>query len=628
MLHDDGTDVAAVLAAAHEYAAVAQGAPAIDLAEAERFLDVLAEGEPVTFQTFDDDADRKQKSLARILHGTLEEHAAELTRLNQRGAGVFVMVNFGDGKGREGANVTGVRGVFVDLDGAPPEPILKFELTPHIVVESSPRKYHAYWLLADCALEQFRPLQKALIAKFNGDPSVHDLPRVMRLPGFIHRKGAPYRSRVIQIEPLLRPYPVADLLARVNLAPPKPQAPTGGSITEGGRNVRLTSIAGSLRRYGMAPETIATALLAVNAECTPPLPEGEVRSIATSVGRYDPLAKGANLVDLGFWVRDARITVNIEYVLKGVIYRGQVVVFWGPPGAGKSFNAAELLCCVGSGSRWRGRRTTRGVVIYVCAESTRTWIENRFAALARENPDLADADVLIVPLALDLLHEAQGDVDRVIDAAKALAEKRGQVTLICIDTLAVTFGGGDENGPDMGRYVTNVKRIVTETGAAVLVIHHSGKDEARGMRGHTALLGALDAELAIEGTNEERILRTGKVRDGEAYTDLFAFTLRPVDLGKDADGDVIRTCVVDSLDENGTKRVRQRRKGAALGKNQKAVLQAVEAAGGRIPRTNLAHKLKADGMARNRVQESIAALLENGMLIPHNDVDPPEVSLP
>ena len=57
------------------------------------------------------------------------------------------------------------------------------------------------------------------------------------------------------------------------------------------------------------------------------------------------------------------------------------------------------------------------------------------------------------------------------------------------------------------------------TGAAVLLVHHSGKDEAKGMRGHSALLGALDAELAIEGPpGGQRILRTGKVRVPEPST--------------------------------------------------------------------------------------------------------------
>jgi hypothetical protein len=97
------------------------------------------------------------------------------------------------------------------------------------------------------------------------------------------------------------------------------------------------------------------------------------------------------------------------------------------------------------------------------------------------------------------------------------------VAMIVVDTLSVTFGGGNENAPeDMGAYVRNILRFRDVTGAAVCVVHHCGKDASRGMRGHSALLGALDAELAVEGSgNDDRILRTGKVRDGDSYTDLF-----------------------------------------------------------------------------------------------------------
>ncbi|MFM9966944.1 MAG: DnaB-like helicase N-terminal domain-containing protein [Burkholderiales bacterium] len=339
-------------------------------------------------------------------------------------------------------------------------------------------------------------------------------------------------------------------------------------------------------------------------------------------------SNGDNLLEAGFWACDCKVTLELPYVLKGIIAKGQFVVLWGAPGSGKSFTATELLCAIGAGSKWRGRRTGGGICMYVVAESTRPHIENRFSALKQEFPSMADSAVLIVPLALDLLHAERGDVDRVIETARLLAEHDGEVVLIAIDTLNVTIGGGDENGPDMGVYVANIKRIIAETGAAVLVLHHCGKDEARGMRGHSALLGALDAELAIEGeAGGQHILRTGKVRDGESHADLFAFTLRRVELGMDSDGEPVTTCVLESLDESGTRRARQQRKGAGLGKHQKAVLRALETAGGRMPRLDLAHKLKDEGMPRQRVSDAIGALLECGMLIAHNDVTPAEVSI-
>jgi hypothetical protein len=110
------------------------GTATISLAEADRFLRVLADGEPLSFQTFADRDDRTGR--ARILHGMLADHSAALQGLNRTGAGVFVMVNAGDGKGRRASNVIRVRAVFADLDGAPLAPALDVALEPQLVVES------------------------------------------------------------------------------------------------------------------------------------------------------------------------------------------------------------------------------------------------------------------------------------------------------------------------------------------------------------------------------------------------------------------------------------------------------------------------------------------------------------
>lgn len=337
-----------------------------------------------------------------------------------------------------------------------------------------------------------------------------------------------------------------------------------------------------------------------------------------------------HLLEHGFWVRDAKLTTALPYVVKGLFGKGQIIVVWGQPGSGKSFAMTALACAVGAGVPWCGRRTKRGTVIYVAAESARAYIENRVFALCREWPAVANADVLIVPVALDLLHAERGDVDRVIETAKLLTREVGEVALIVVDTLSVTMGGGNENNEDMAQYVLNVLQIRAETGAAVLLIHHGGKDESRGMRGHTALLAAIDAELAVEWTpgQRERILRVGKLRDGPGFTDLCAFTLRALTLGKDPDGDPITTCVVDTLDSTELAKARRERKGSGLGKHQKAALRIVEEVGGRIPRIDLAGRLKDDRVSRNRISEAIGALLENGILVADNAKDPPEVYLP
>lgn len=178
-----------------------------DLLQAQQFSHTLDPTGVVTIQTFGDKA--KDLELNRVFHGTLDEHADALFRLNRAGAGIFVMVNEGDGFVHDGRrtcrtnqNVFRIRAVFCDLDGAPLEPILKAPLEPHIIVESSPGKWHAYWLTSDTTLNEFKGVQQALAAKYSGDKSVCDLARVMRLPGFYHQKGEPFMTRLVKPVPV------------------------------------------------------------------------------------------------------------------------------------------------------------------------------------------------------------------------------------------------------------------------------------------------------------------------------------------------------------------------------------------------------------------------------------------
>lgn len=173
-----------------------------DLAMAVKFLHQLDPDGKFTFQTFPDgknaDGD-KRRALTRVFNGTFAQYAINLVELNVQGAGVFVTINATDGKGRREENINRVRALFIDLDGAPLSPVLAATIPPHIVVNTSGDRYHAYWLVEGVNLEEFTSLQKALAAKFGGDKKVCDLPRVMRLPGFLHLKNAdsPFQTVVI-----------------------------------------------------------------------------------------------------------------------------------------------------------------------------------------------------------------------------------------------------------------------------------------------------------------------------------------------------------------------------------------------------------------------------------------------
>lgn len=173
-----------------------------DTEQAKRFLALLdPKAEAFTFQTFDDvvldGKKRGDKSLVKVLHGSLEQHADALTALNRRGAGVYVMVQEGDGitKGRScrtNDNVIRIRDVFQEDDGDGKQ----LPLEPHILVESSPGKRHSHLLCEGLSKEDFANVMKVMISQYGSDPNAKDLARVLRVPGFYHHKGEPFMVNI------------------------------------------------------------------------------------------------------------------------------------------------------------------------------------------------------------------------------------------------------------------------------------------------------------------------------------------------------------------------------------------------------------------------------------------------
>nr|GAT45548.1 predicted protein [Mycena chlorophos] len=269
-------------------AAELAGLPPVDLAQARAFLIWL--GKTHTFQTFDD-GPQHRPDLTRILHGDLTKNSAALMRLNASGAGIFVMVNRGDGRGRKAGNVQQVRAYFADLDGQPLEPVFAFPLSPHMVVESSPGRWHAYWLVSGVGLEQFKAMQQAIARQFRSDPKVCDLPRVMRVPGFFHNKGEPFLSRIVN-QHKAPPYAHEQMAEALGLgqgtsAPAAATTTLSTTILEGQRNDTLFRLARGLVHAGLEPAGVNQRLQRLNAErCTPPLCTSEVDDIAANASAY------------------------------------------------------------------------------------------------------------------------------------------------------------------------------------------------------------------------------------------------------------------------------------------------------------------------------------------------------
>jgi hypothetical protein len=155
-----------------------------------------------TFQFFSDHT----KGYAETFTGTPEEGWARVQVLNTiaHGIAAFVTVNETNGRGRKKKDITRARHLFVDADGQDQvdrclEIIRTTGATPTMIVQSSPGRSHFYWRCDDVPLDAFEAYQTALYQLFGTDPSVTDLPRVMRAAGTLHLKD-PSNPREVTLE--------------------------------------------------------------------------------------------------------------------------------------------------------------------------------------------------------------------------------------------------------------------------------------------------------------------------------------------------------------------------------------------------------------------------------------------
>lgn len=145
-----------------------------------------------TFQIFGE----KQKLTPMVLENATP---ALLMEKNRLGYGIFICVNKTNGKGRSASNIKQVRYVFADLDGVSCSKMMND--LPNFAVQSSPGKFHGYWAVdSEFPLDGFKHVQKAIAYKYKSDQSVNDLPRVMRVAGFMHQKGEPCRTEITFID--------------------------------------------------------------------------------------------------------------------------------------------------------------------------------------------------------------------------------------------------------------------------------------------------------------------------------------------------------------------------------------------------------------------------------------------
>ena len=251
----------------------------------------------------------------------------------------------------------------------------------------------------------------------------------------------------------------------------------------------------------------------------------------------------------------------LAWRVRGVLPAVGLAALYGPSASGKSFLAFDMAAAIAEGQRWFDCRVEAAPVVYAALEGeagfklrAQAWEVSRGRAL----PD--GLRMMLQPFKLT-------DGQDVLDLAAVVPAG----AVVVVDTLNRAAPTADENSSrDMGEILEAAKTLQTLTRGLVLLVHHTGKNAAAGLRGHSSLFAAMDAAIEVSRDGDRREWKVAKSKDGQDGT-AHPFKLQVETLGVEETGEAITSCVV--LRDTAAQDVRAVK--LPQGGNQRVVLDAL-----------------------------------------------------
>jgi putative DNA primase/helicase len=250
----------------------------------------------------------------------------------------------------------------------------------------------------------------------------------------------------------------------------------------------------------------------------------------------------------------------LAWRVRGVLPSVGLAALFGPSGSGKSFLGFDLAAAIAAELRWFDCRVEAAQVVYVCLEGESGFTVRAQAWEVHHGRKLpAGLTMVMQPFKLT-------DPRDVHDLAAVIPPG----AVVFLDTLNRAAPTADENSSkDMGEILEAAKQLQSLTGGLVVLVHHTGKDATKGLRGHSSLFAAMDAAVEVWRDGDRREWKVAKAKDGQDG-DAHPFKLQIETLGIDDHGDPITSCVV--VQDHAPQQIRAKLSG---GSNQRLILDAL-----------------------------------------------------
>lgn len=231
-----------------------------------------------------------------------------------------------------------------------------------------------------------------------------------------------------------------------------------------------------------------------------------------------------------------------QWAVKGYIPQNALGMFFGASGTFKSFVALDYALHRAYGLPWLGRRTRKGIPVYIAAEGGAGLMRRVEAWHRQRGLDWRQCHMRFVITAVQLTMDGTKLREAIDDLGVSPSD-------IIVDTMSQTFGGEENSSTEVAAYLSHLGASLREPyGATVIVVHHTGHQATERPRGSSAILANVDFLYGVFRDDKEPVatMECIKQKDGDRAQPI-SFALKHIPLGRDEDGDEISSLAARHL---------------------------------------------------------------------------------
>ena len=204
-----------------------------------------------------------------------------------------------------------------------------------------------------------------------------------------------------------------------------------------------------------------------------------------------------------------------DWLIQDIIPKNSLIILYGDSGTGKTFVSIDITLHLAYNLNWKNQKTdNNGIIIYCIGEGI-NGISDRIKAWHNYYDLKYDAPFILIPIEA-ISFSDKNNIDKMINTLEKIMQQYNlPINLIVLDTLSKASIGFDENSSkDMGEFLYNFDIIKKYFNTSIMFIHHSGKNNYKGMRGSSYLLGTVDTCIKLDNHENKLFLQIEKQKDG------------------------------------------------------------------------------------------------------------------